>query len=312
MIQARRTSATPAWARFHEGRTLQVSGLRSCTCPNCGSVEIDSDLRCASCGSQLVWNVGSTELIVAGLNQACPKCRHVNPSDHRFCAKCGQTLAVECVVCGKEHPAGTLVCPATGVPHREIRAEAAAYLHLLAEAGEAEEHALPARQLADRRARLSERIANPPEASLSGSSETAGYSCLGAGVGFVIAIVFAYIRNRSIPSDWSSVDYMAITMGMALLLFGGSSLAAYLVGLQVERKGQQARAREAVRERDATLEEWKQALQAMGEPDYEAIARAEDRNASAARKLQELTARYGTRGVDVRAVVERVSRASGE
>lgn len=185
------------------------------------------------------------------------------------------------------------------------------YLRLLAEAGEAEEDALAARQVADRRARLSERIANPPEARRD-SPEAAGPSCLGGGVGFLVAIVYAYVRNRSIPSDWSSVDYMAITMGVAVLLFAVSGLVAFLVGVQVQHRAPQERAREALRERDASIEEWKQALEAMGEPDHEAISRAEGKKADAARKLQELTARYGARGVDIRGVVERVSRESGE
>jgi len=88
--------------------------LESKRCPNCGDTNIDENLRCNTCETQLQYsNDGS--LIIAGISNACPKCDTVNPSDNRFCSRCGEALHRLCSYCGAEHLVGTVYCPSTGI-----------------------------------------------------------------------------------------------------------------------------------------------------------------------------------------------------
>ena len=87
-------------------------------CPNCGANEIDSNLKCNYCGSQL--KKEKEELIITATGSQCPKCHTDNREDNDFCRQCGEKLQKKCPFCLNMHPANTVFCPKSGYNIKEM------------------------------------------------------------------------------------------------------------------------------------------------------------------------------------------------
>lgn len=84
-------------------------------CPNCGDSNIDDNLVCRSCGSQLEYSdEKETTLIIAQDLNKCKRCGTKNPPENDFCEKCGRQLFLKCPVCGGRHSAKAYRCGKTG------------------------------------------------------------------------------------------------------------------------------------------------------------------------------------------------------
>ncbi len=88
--------------------------LEAKVCPNCGSNDINEQLKCIYCGSQLSYSSNGV-LSLAGITRGCAGCGYQNSPGTRFCGKCGKSLVRECTVCRKEHPVELLFCPQKGI-----------------------------------------------------------------------------------------------------------------------------------------------------------------------------------------------------
>ncbi|HPZ08828.1 MAG TPA: VWA domain-containing protein [Candidatus Eremiobacteraeota bacterium] len=63
-------------------------------CPNCGNSDnIDRNLKCQTCGSQLQFDEDTNTYILKLID--CPSCGHPNSSAANFCSKCREKLSTE-------------------------------------------------------------------------------------------------------------------------------------------------------------------------------------------------------------------------
>ena len=104
------------------------------TCPSCGSKDINENLKCEHCNTQLEREatapdvlkveVNPSVVVIDGDKKICPKCKVHNKEEVSFCVKCGFKLVIDCPLCGKSHHLGTEFCPVKGrsIKNHHIRA----------------------------------------------------------------------------------------------------------------------------------------------------------------------------------------------
>ena len=86
-------------------------------CPNCEeSGNVDSSLKCETCGEQLEYADVDGTLKVKEKERKCPRCGQVNNKDVKHCESCGAIIGKWCGYCKTYHFIESKVCPKTGEP----------------------------------------------------------------------------------------------------------------------------------------------------------------------------------------------------
>lgn len=86
-------------------------------CPLCkDKSDVDSSLRCGTCGEQLEYADEDGTLRVAEKERKCPRCNTINSKDVKFCESCGAKIGKHCGYCKTYHFIEDKVCPKTGEP----------------------------------------------------------------------------------------------------------------------------------------------------------------------------------------------------
>lgn len=95
-----------------------MSHFISETCPGCGAGEIDENLKCNYCGSQL--RREKEKLIITATGFRCPVCHRDNLEKNDFCQQCGEKLKKKCPFCLDMHPVTAIFCPRSGYNIKEM------------------------------------------------------------------------------------------------------------------------------------------------------------------------------------------------
>ena len=77
--------------------------LEARKCPNCGSGNINDNLKCLHCDSQLQEKDDGSLILIGTSLHKCSKCGNIIGNDETFCGKCGEKQFYECPICQNQH-----------------------------------------------------------------------------------------------------------------------------------------------------------------------------------------------------------------